>query len=88
MSGTEKVVFTAAYVLHQRPFRNTSQLVDLVTADYGRVTLVARGSRRPRPGRRALLQAFVPVRVSWTRRGELGSLSDVEPAGNALSFVW
>lgn len=84
MSDTEKVEFTAAYVLHQRPFRNTSQLVDLVTADYGRVTLIARGSRRPRPGRRALLQAFVPVRVSWTRRGELGSLNDVEPAGNAL----
>ncbi len=83
MSEVEKTGFTAAFVLHQRPFRNTSQLIDLITADYGRITLVARGSRRPKPGRRALLQPFMPVRVSWTRRGELGSLSDVEASGHA-----
>jgi DNA repair protein RecO (recombination protein O) len=42
---------------------------------------VARGSRRPGSGQRALLQPFVPLRLSWLRRGDLGRLTQVEAAG-------
>ena len=78
MSDREEVLLERAFVLHHRPFRNTSQLVDCLTHSHGRAGLVARGSRRARSGHRALLQPFLPLRLSWIRRGELGSLVHVE----------
>jgi DNA repair protein RecO (recombination protein O) len=83
MSEREHVLLELGFVLHQRPYRNTSQLLECLTALHGRVGLVARGSRRSTSrerGRRALLQPFVPLRLSWLQRGELGSLAQVEPA--------
>jgi len=78
MSERETVLLERGFVLHQRPYRNTSQLLECVTAAHGRVGLVARGSRRARSGQRALLQPFVPLLISWARRGELGRLIAVE----------
>ena len=76
MTEREEVFLERGFVLHQRPFRNTSQLVDCLTSQYGRVGLVARGSRRSSRGQRAFLQPFVPLRLSWVRRGELGQLAE------------
>ena len=81
MAEREQVLLEPGFVLHQRPYRNTSQLLECVTANHGRVGLVARGSRRPLSGQRALLQPFVPLRLSWLRRGDLGRLTQVEAAG-------
>jgi DNA repair protein RecO (recombination protein O) len=87
MSEREEVLLERGFVLHQRPFRNTSQLLDCLTAGFGRVGLVAQGSRRSQSGRRAALQPFVPVRLSWVRRGELGRLTDVEAESHAFDLV-
>ncbi len=78
MSETQRVVLEAGFVLHHRPFRNTSQLVDCLTENHGLIRLVARGSRRPRGGQRAVLQPFVPLRLSWVSRSDLGRLTAVE----------
>jgi DNA repair protein RecO (recombination protein O) len=85
MAEREQVLLEHAFVLHQRPYRDSSQLLECMTAVHGRVGLVARGSRRPGNRQRALLQPFVPLRVSWVRRGELGRLTNVESAG--LSYA-
>jgi DNA repair protein RecO (recombination protein O) len=82
MSEREEVLLEPAFVLHHRPYRNTSQILDCLTATRGRVGLVARGSRRSSSGQRALLQPFIGLRVSWVRRGELGRLTDVEAAAS------
>ena len=87
MAEREQVLLEPGFVLHQRPYRNTSQLLECVTANHGRVGLVARGSRRPRSGQRALLQPFVPLRLSWLRRGELGRLTQVEAAGASYDLA-
>lgn len=87
MSERESVLLEQAYVLHQRPYRNTSQLVECLTAAHGRVGLVAQGSRRRPRGQRGLLQPFVPLRVSWVRRGELGRLTHVEASGPAIELA-
>src|SRR3712207_1001458 len=84
MAEREQVLLERAFVLHQRPYRDSSQLLECMTERHGRVGLVARGSRRPRSRQRALLQPFVPLNVSWIRRGELGRLTKVEPAGPTL----
>lgn len=79
------------YVLHQRPWRNTSMLVEAFTADAGRIGLVARGVRRRRGNAQALLVPFQPLLLSWSGRGELHTLTGVEaerwrpaPSGPAL----
>ncbi len=87
MSDRESVLLERGYVLHQRPYRNTSQLLECLTAEHGRIGLVARGSRGPRGGQRALLQPFVPLRLSWVRRGELGRLTGVEAEGAAFELA-
>lgn len=78
MSDREHVLLEQGFVLHQRPYRNTSQLLECLTAGHGRVGLIAQGSRRGPRGQRAILQPFVRLRLSWTRRGELGRLTQVE----------
>src|SRR5690606_17660720 len=78
MSERETVWLEPGFVLHQRPYRNTSQLLECLTVGHGRVGLVARGSRRTASGQRALLQPFTPLRLSWLRRGDLGRLTAVE----------
>jgi DNA repair protein RecO (recombination protein O) len=78
MSG-EKVALQPAYVLHRRPYRETSLLVEAFTAEHGRVGLVAKGAKRGRW--QAVLQPFQPVLLSWSGRGELRTLTGAEPQG-------
>jgi DNA repair protein RecO (recombination protein O) len=81
MAEREQVLLERAFVLHQRPYRDSSQLLECMTASHGRMGLVARGSRRAGRGQRALLQPFAPLKLSWVRRGDLGRLTQVEPDG-------
>jgi DNA repair protein RecO (recombination protein O) len=81
MAEREQVLLERGYVLHQRPYRDSSQLLECMTAAHGRMGLVARGSRRAATRQRALLQPFVPITLSWIRRGDLGRLTHVEADG-------
>lgn len=73
-----------AFVLHSRPYRDTSLLLEVFSAEQGRVGLVARGARAARSRQRGLLQPFQPLLLSWQSRGELGTLAAVEAAGAPL----
>lgn len=75
-----------AYVLHTRPFRDTSLLVDFLCLDHGRVRAVARGARRPASRLRGILQPFQPLLVSLVGRGELMTLRGVESSTTALTL--
>jgi len=77
----------AGFVLHHRAYRDSSLIVDVFTREAGRLALVARGARRPKARQRALLQPFRPLRLSWRLAGEMGSLTDVEGDGWALSLT-
>ncbi len=75
----------AAFILHARDWRETSLLVEALSRDYGRVGLVARGVRGARARTpRSLLQASTPLLLSWSGKGELGTLFSAEPAGPPL----
>ncbi len=67
-----------AYVLHQRPYRESSQLLEVFCRDQGRLGLVARSVKRVRSPWRGLLQQFRPLLVSWSGRGELMTLINAE----------
>jgi DNA repair protein RecO (recombination protein O) len=81
MSEREEVLLEQAFVLHQRPYRNTSLILDCLTLGHGRQALVARGARRPQSRQRPILEPFRKLRVSWIRRGEMGSLTHAESDG-------
>ncbi|MEO8804388.1 MAG: DNA repair protein RecO [Rudaea sp.] len=73
------------FVLHAREWRETSLLLEVFSRDHGRVGLVARGVRAARSRTpRALLQPLTPLLLSWTGRGELATLTAVEPAAVPL----
>ena len=83
MSGSnpKRVTLQSAYVLHTRPYRDTSLLVEIFSHDYGRLGLVARGVRTNKSRYANLLQPFTPLLLSWSGQGELATLSGVEAAG-------
>jgi DNA repair protein RecO (recombination protein O) len=72
-----------AFVLHTYAYRETSVIVEAVTADYGRVAMVARGARRPRSELRGLLQGFQPLLLSWSGQHELKTLLRAEWRGGS-----
>lgn len=74
----------SCWVLHSRPYRETSLLLDLLTEQEGRVRCVMRGVRGD--GRRArqwrgVVQSFLPLQGSWGGRTELGTIRQLEPDG-------
>lgn len=68
MSSVERIALQPAFVLHGRAWRETSELLEVWSRDHGRLSLVARGMRRPRSGLRACLQPFQPLLLSWSGR--------------------
>ena len=84
MSERRASFLEPAYVLHRRPYRESSAIAELFTAEHGRLGVVAHGVRSQRSRWRALLQPFWPLTVSWQARGELGTLTDVEMKGRAI----
>ncbi len=54
-----RVSLQPAYVLHTRPFQNTSLLIDFFTTDYGRLRAIAKGARSAKSKYRSLLQLWL-----------------------------
>lgn len=81
-----------AFVLHARPWRETSLLVEVFGRDHGRLGLIARGVQGPKKHVvRAALQPLQLIRLEGDQRGELARLVSAEaldaapqPAGDAM----
>lgn len=79
--STRRILLQPAYVLHHRPYRDTSRILDLFTRDHGRVTLFARGARgsgRKGASPMSMLQPFNRLLVSWSAGADAGTLNAVE----------
>lgn len=81
MSSQRRVQLQPAYILHHRPFRDSSQILDIVTQDHGKIAVVARGSRGGKSKLAGLLRPFLPLRVSWVAKSDLGTLTGAEANG-------
>ncbi len=77
--ASHRVQLARAYVLHQRPFRDSSLIVEVFARDYGRMTVFARAARGPR-SRFVALQPFRRLLLSWCGRGEAPQLTGAESA--------
>jgi len=82
-----RVSLQPSYVLHSRPFQNTSLLLDLFCIDYGRVRAVAKGARREKSKYRSLLQLFHPLLVSLSGKGEVKTVTAIESGVLAINLV-
>ncbi len=76
-----------AYLLHRRPYRETSLLLEVFTREAGRKGLIARGARRGKSPLNGILQAFQDLLLSWSGRGDLGTLTQVEARGQPLRLA-
>lgn len=76
-----------AYVLHARPYRETSLIVEVFSRQYGRLGMVAKGARNPKSRLRPLLLPFQPLLLSWSGKGELLLLTAVEATGPACELT-
>jgi len=70
-----------AFVLHSYAWRETSLIVEMLSRDFGRVALVARGAKRPTSQFRGILMPFSPLALSWSGRAELKTLVRAEWQG-------
>ncbi len=66
------------FVLHTYPFKETSLVVELFTREFGRISAVAKGARRPRSAMRGMLQSFQPLLGAWSGKLELKTLHSLE----------
>ncbi len=80
MTNRQRYTDCQAYVLHRRPFRDTSQIVDCFTRDHGRIAVVARGIRSAKSRLRGVLQPFTPLSIGFSARTDLGTLTGAEAA--------
>lgn len=81
-----RVSLQPAYVLHQRPYSDTSAQVEIFSRDFGRVALIAKGARQMRSPLRSILTPFQALHISWTGKGEVKTLTQAETDGPAVTL--
>lgn len=81
MSGKQRIDDAEAYLLHTYPYSETSLILDVFARDYGRVSILARGARRPRSALRGVLIGFQPLELGWFGGGEVKTLAKAEWQG-------
>lgn len=79
MEGWQRV-----FVLHSRPWSETSLLLDLFSEESGRVKVIAKGARSRRSNLKGALQPFTPLLVRWGGRGDVKTLRSAEAISLAL----
>ena len=72
------VYLQPAYILQQRKFKETSLILDVLTRDFGRVSLLAKGVRKAKSKTAGLLQPFIPLALSYLGKAELKTLTNAE----------
>ncbi len=71
----------AVWILHTRPFRSSSLLIELFSRSQGRLSVVANSARGPKSRYKGILQPFRQLLVDWSGKRELKTLGHVELMG-------
>jgi DNA repair protein RecO (recombination protein O) len=78
-----RILLAPGYILHHRPYRDTSRILEVLVRDHGRLTLFARGVRGPKPRFGGVLQPFDLLLLSFHTGREAGQLTAAESAESA-----
>ncbi len=76
-----------AFVLHRRPYSESSLTLDVLTEGEGRVQMLAKGARRHRSSLKGYLQPFTPLLLRWSGKSALKTLSHAEPVAAAFPLT-
>lgn len=76
-----RIVLEPLFVLHTRPYSNTSLIAECFTRRFGRVAFMARSARGPKSRFGGKLQLFTPMLASWSGQRELKNLNQLELQG-------
>lgn len=67
------------FILHRRPYTETSLILDVFSEEYGRVSILAKGARSKRSNLKGVLQPFTPLLLKWFGKGSMRTLRQAEP---------
>ncbi len=67
-----------AFLLHQRPYGNTSIMAEMFTLENGRISVIARGAKKPKSKFFGVLSPFSKLRITYRGRSELKTLTNVD----------
>jgi DNA repair protein RecO (recombination protein O) len=84
--SARRIELTLGYLLHHRPWRDTSRILEVLTREHGRLTLFARGVRGPQAKLAPVLQPFQPLLFSFSGRGEAATLTGAERAESCVAL--
>ncbi|GAV20583.1 DNA repair protein RecO [Mariprofundus micogutta] len=74
-----------ALLVRRIPYSDTSLICHFFTEQHGRITLMARGARRPKSSFRASLEPLFDLKISWRPgRTGMGTLTDVQRGASLL----
>jgi DNA repair protein RecO (recombination protein O) len=84
--NVRRITLTPAYILHHRPYRDTSRILEVISREHGRLSVFARGVRGPKAKLASILQPFQLLLLSWSGRGEAAQLTGAESAGQTAAM--
>ncbi|MDN3652120.1 DNA repair protein RecO [Thalassotalea ponticola] len=75
-----------AYLLHSRPYRDNSRLLNVFTRDEGHISVIAYSSSKGKNNKAGFLQPFAPLELELKGDGPLKILGQVEYAQKSLAL--
>lgn len=72
------VYLQPAFILSHRKYRETSLIIDVLTRDFGRISVLAKGVRKAKSRNLGVLQPFIPLTITFSGKAELKTLIDAE----------
>ncbi|MDD9196138.1 DNA repair protein RecO [Aliivibrio sp. S3MY1] len=66
------------FVLHRRPYSESSLILDVFSEEYGRLSIISKGARSKRSNLKGVLQAFTPLLMKWSGKGSMRTLRQAE----------
>lgn len=83
-----KYVITNGFVLNAKPYKETSLLVDILSKEYGRISVVANGARALKSHLKSMLQLFTPLSLTISNiENPLKTLVSCELVGESHNFL-
>lgn len=86
MASASKKENQNIYILHTYPFKETSLIVEMLSKEFGRIAVAAKGARRPRSSLRGMLLPLQPLQATWSGLNELKTLHSIEWSDRFLSI--
>jgi len=75
---THRVILESAFILHRRPYSDTSWILDIFSCRYGRLSVLVRSARGFQSRYKGQLDLFIPLLLSWSGRRSLKYLTQAE----------